>query len=197
MVENSLSMAGFSLLILADFLWAKARKGAKALRGSGYFLVGAAVIHFALAPNPWWPLPLPAGEALPQQGTSPSALGATLLILVIAASCALLFWSVFFEIGIAKRRLGLGPESIVSTGTYRYCRHPGFWWFVLLMVAIGAFRGFSGYYLTILLLIALDLLLILIQDRYTFPKVFCGYEAYKKSVPFLIPRIRARRLRRD
>lgn len=196
MVENSLSIAGFSLLILADLLWAKGRKGARILRGSGYFLVGAAVILFALAPNPWWPIPLPAGAAFQQPGPLPSPLGAALLVLIIAASSFLLFWSVFLEIGIAKRRLGLGPKSIVSTGTYHWCRHPGFWWFASLMIAIGALRGFSAYYLTILLLIALNLLLILIQDRYTFPTVFCGYEEYRKNVPFLIPRIKARRVRR-
>ncbi|MFA5851952.1 MAG: hypothetical protein WC820_04595 [Spirochaetales bacterium] len=197
MVENSLSAAGFLLLIIADFLWTKGKNVAKELRNAGYLLVGAAVLLFALAPDPWWPLEAPAGAASFQPGASPSPLGAALLILIIAASCILLFWSVFLEISIVKRKRGLGPDSIVSSGTYRWCRHPGFWWFATLMVAIGAMRGFSGYYLTILLLIALDLLLIFIQDRYTFPKVFCGYEAYKKSVPFLIPRIGARWSRRD
>jgi len=197
MVENSLSAAGFLLLLLADFLWTRGKKGAKELRNAGYLLVGAAIILFALAPDPWWPLGAPADSASFQPGPRPSPLGAALLILVMAASCILLFWSVFLEIGIAKRKLGLGPESVVSSGTYRWCRHPGFWWFAILMVAIGAMRGFSGYYLTILLLIALDLLLIFIQDRYTFPKVFRGYEEYKKSVPFLIPRIKAGWFRRD
>ena len=148
-----------------------------------------AIALFALAPNPWWPLRMPASAAASPSGKSPEPLLFAFLLLIIAASCAMLFWSVFFEIRIAKRKLGLGPADIVSSGTYRWCRHPGFWWFAILVVALGILRGFSGNFMTILLLIAFDLLLIFIQDRYTFPKVFCGYDAYKKSVPFLFPHI--------
>lgn len=197
MVENSLALSSFLLLIFADFLWVGGKKSAATARGLGYLLVGATIMLFAFAPNPWWPLRVSAKVGA--QGLAPGrdSIIVTLLLFIIFASSALLLWSVFLEIHIAKRKRGLGADDVVSSGTYRWCRHPGFWWFAILVIAIGVLRGFSGYFMTIFLLIAMDLLLIFIQDRYTFPKMFRGYDEYRKKVPFLFPRVGKRRFRGD
>ena len=197
MVQNSLVVAGFLLLVVADILWVKGKKIASAIRTAGYLSIGAAIGFLAAAPGPWWPLRSLMGSTTAQNATTVGSLISILLVLIALLSGVLLFWSVFFEIGIEKKKMGLGPMDTVRSGTYSLCRHPGFWWFSIFVAAIGLLRGFSSYLLTILLMIALDLLLILIQDRYTFPTMFHGYADYKKSVPFLIPGTKGEHSRGD
>lgn len=174
MIQNSLAVLGFSLLLFSDFLWAKGRKIASSLRRTGYLAVFGGL-------GLWIFLPSSAG--------APQSLLSAVLIAVAAASSALLLWSVFVEIGAERKKHGLGPTDVIRSGSYGLCRHPGFWWFTILIIALGILKGFSDNFLTIFIMIGLDLLLILLQDRYTFPKVFRGYDAYRKAVPFLIPRI--------
>ena len=180
MVLNSLTVAGFLLLILADFLIARGKKAGPA-QFFGYLAIGSALAFLVLAP-------LRTKDGI---GWIPSVF----LILTSAASASLLLWSVFFEIPGAGKRRGLSPSEVYDKGTYSLCRHPGFWWFSFLALSLGLLKGIFAYSLTIFLMIVLDLLLIFIQDRYTFPKIFGGYGEYKKRVPFLFPRPRARESR--
>lgn len=174
MVQDSLAAIGFLLLMLADFLRVKGGRGVPVLQAVGYLMVGAAL-----------------GLLAAGQGANPSGtLFSILAILTALASGGLLLWSVFFELALAGRKGKIKPGETYSGGSYGLCRHPGFWWFCLLAASIGALRGFCENFFTIFLMIGLDLLLIFIQDRYTFPKVFRGYDEYKKSVPFLFPRMK-------
>ncbi|MDP2791226.1 MAG: hypothetical protein Q8O15_05650 [Rectinemataceae bacterium] len=173
MIQNSLAALGFSLLLYSDFLWVKGRKGAPALRRAGYLLVFGGI--------GLWAFSTPSAVDL-------GSLPGIAFIAVAAASSALLLWSVFFEIGIERKKRGLGAADVIQSGSYDLCRHPGFWWFAFLISDLGLLKGFFDHFLTVLIMIGLDLLLIIVQDSYTFPKVFKGYNDYKKRVPFLIPR---------
>ncbi|MGB4585921.1 MAG: hypothetical protein WBH66_02600 [Rectinemataceae bacterium] len=175
MIQNSLATLGFILLFFSDFLWVKGKKPAVALRQSGYVAIFCGIGVWAFSP--------PSASA-------PDSLLSVALIAAAAASSALLFWSVFIEIGAERKKHGLRPADVVNSGSYGLCRHPGFWWFAILILTLGILKGFSANFPTILFMTALDLLLILFQDSYTFPKVFRGYDDYRKSVPFLFPRIR-------
>lgn len=171
MVQDSLTVLGFLLLMAADFLWVKGKKGVPLLQAVGYLTVGAAL-----------------GSLAASRGANPSGtLFSPLLILTALLSFALLLWSVFFELALAGKKGKIKPGEPYSGGSYALCRHPGFWWFCILALSIGGLRGFSENFFTISLMIGFDLLLIFIQDRYTFPKVFHGYDDYKKKVPFLFP----------
>jgi len=187
MILNSFILTGFLLLMIADLLWVKGSSATAAIRLAGYIAIGIACGLFSLAPNPSWPLPVPEELAETMSGWRPGTVFSLLLIIIAAISSCLLFWSVFLEIGIIRKKRGLKSSDIVVSGTYSLCRHPGFWWFAFLILSVGLLRGLSAYPIPIFLMIILDFLLILVQDRYTFPKVFHGYDDYKKSVPFLIP----------
>lgn len=187
MVQGSLAVFGFLLLITADFLWAKGGKGVPFLQAIGYLAVGGALGFLALGPNPGDFAEGPPLTPGFQGAIQPETLFSLLLILTALASFALLLWSVFFELALAGRKGKIKPGEIYSGGSYGLCRHPGFWWFCLLAASLGILRGFRENFFTIFLMIGLDLLLIFIQDRYTFPKVFHGYCEYKKNVPFLFP----------
>ncbi len=193
MILNSLILIGFLLLMTADLLWTKGRSSASALRRTGYVIVGCAFGLLVLAPDPFWPFPVQERLAGWTSAWRPGPALGFVFIAIAAASGTLLLWSVFLEIGIARKRLGLRPFDVVTSGTYSLCRHPGFWWLAILVSAVGAVKGFEAYFLPVSMMVFLDLLLVLLQDRYTFPKVFPAYDDYKKSVPFLIPLKRSER----
>lgn len=193
MILNSLILIGFLLLMIADLLWTKGRGSASALRKTGYAIIGCAFGLLVLAPDPSWPFPAQEGTVERMAGWRPGPELAVVFVALAAASGALLVWSVFLEIGIARKKLGLRRFDIVTSGTYSLCRHPGFWWLTFLVLALGALKGIKVYFTPVFMMVFLDLLLVLLQDRYTFPKVFPAYDDYKKSVPFLIPRKRSER----
>ena len=190
MVSNSLGVIGFLALLSADFMLLLGKKAAAAIQWAGYLGVGGATGLLAFAPTPWWPLPGAAGAAAaaPPHGPSPLAMAA--LAAVAALAAALLAWSVFFEIGAERRKLGLSPSEAVRTGTYSRCRHPGFWWYAILVAALAAIRAVPSAFATAALFASLDFVLVLEQDILTFPKVLSGYDDYKRAVPFLLPRLR-------
>jgi protein-S-isoprenylcysteine O-methyltransferase Ste14 len=199
MVLNSSIIAGFSLLLLAEFMELRGKRAFKALRSLGYSLVIAALALYAY----------PAIEAIlrtPVMG-SPSQNGLTneaqtkaavflsthpnlfcILFALGIGSAAMLIWTVFFELALGKKKLRAEATNTVSWGSYGICRHPGFWWLTLFMLCLGILRGFFSSVLSSFLVIFFNFLLIEVQDRHSFPKLFKGYEAYRKKVPFLIPR---------
>ncbi|MCX7027317.1 MAG: hypothetical protein NT061_07535 [Spirochaetes bacterium] len=186
MVLNSCILAGFFLLFAADLLRVKRSLGtAQVLDGLGYTAIVLALLHLAFVPGPSWPLAAGGSELRPRLMGS-----AAVLVLGIAAiiSALLLLWSVFIEIEWIRKKRRFGPEIIIDSGTYGLCRHPGFWWLSFLVLFLGILGGFKRYFLSMILLVGLDFLLVFIQDRYVFPKVFKGYKEYQKKVPFLIPR---------
>lgn len=209
-------MAGFSLLILSELLEVRGRKASKAIRGLGYALVAAALALLAY----------PAAVALIQAGplaaeaaeSGVSAAAGTLgqpaasaravvffterpvlfyLFLSLALGSALmLLWTVFFELALGKKNRKAKEKDTVSWGSYGICRHPGFWWLALYVLSLGVIRGFVSTIFSSLLVLFFNFLLIAVQDRYSFPRLFNGYEAYRKTVPFLIPKFFINGLRR-
>lgn len=165
-------LAGFLLLLAADQLQIRNKiLLSRNVQRAGYLLVSASLAFIVF-------------DSSAQCSPSPLSIAAVIF------SGLLLLWSVFVEFSIERKKHGIPANGLVTTGSYRFCRHPGFWWFAFFSVSIGSIRGISTYFFTILLMNSLNLLLIFIQDRYIFPKVFKGYEDYQKHVPFLIPRIR-------
>lgn len=171
MVLIFLILAGFLLLIIGDQLQIRKKLNfSRNVQRAGYLLILTSFVYMVPRPGPG-------------AGLSP------FFLLTTITSGILLLWSVFFEFGIERKKHGIPENGLVTTGSYRFCRHPGFWWFALFSLSLGFLQGISAYFFTILLMNSMNLLLIFIQDRYIFPKVFQGYDEYRKQVPFLIPRI--------
>lgn len=180
-------MSGFGLLFAADWFRLRGKRKASSILGwAGYAALSLFFVHEALSPGPSWPFA--ATDASPPLGLE----GAPMLLLSVTAviSCALLLWSVFFEFLWVRKRRGLDPGELVDSGTYRFCRHPGFWWFALFAFSLAALRGHVEYFIAASLATGLDFLLIFVQDRFVFPRLFVGYDTYRDMVPFLIPKLR-------
>lgn len=189
MVLNSCALLGFYLLIHAD-IFSRPRPHIVNtwLRRIGYILIVAALGLLVFAPHPSWPiLPKETGYQSAQVvGAEAWRIALTVIALV---SALLLIWSVFFEISYHRRRLGIDLRGTVKSGSYGLCRHPGFWWLSFFSLSVAILRGLDLYIFSISLMIGLDLLLIVIQDKYVFPRLFTGYDAYRKEIPFLVPRL--------
>ena len=104
-----------------------------------------------------------------------------------AASAAALIYALFFALPFHDTYVEGEGVPVVSKGIYGWCRHPGFWPFLLLYLFL--WLSFGG---RLLLAAAIcyplcNGIYIYIQDRWIFPQFIQGYDAYRKAVPFLIP----------
>lgn len=113
-----------------------------------------------------------------------SAVGWTLL----AVSVAMLVWSLFISLPFRKTyvRAGIG-DKLITTGFYALVRHPGVHWFSLGMVALVIVTKSMQMLAAAPLFIVLDVILVVIQDKLVFTRMFPDYPRYQQETPMLIP----------
>ncbi|HKM05719.1 MAG TPA: hypothetical protein VJ869_01915 [Sphaerochaeta sp.] len=94
----------------------------------------------------------------------------------------LLVYSVILEIALFSGSSG----KLYQGGTYKISRHPGFIWYSIINVLVSIY--YWNYRITMLCIgfILCNLLLITIEDRIFFPKMFAEYEEYRKNTPFFL-----------
>lgn len=100
----------------------------------------------------------------------------------------LLIYTLFFALPFDDTYGHLSDNRKTYTkGVYSLCRHPGVLWFVGMY--------FSFYLLTkepLILVISIiwsfwNILYVVFQDLWIFPKTFVDYHNYQSTTPFLIP----------
>lgn len=101
---------------------------------------------------------------------------------------SLLIYSIFIEIPLKSTYLDSHESQVlIDTGTYALSRHPGVLWFAgfilgLCLIHLSAITIFAGG-----VWLLADVLLVVIEDHYFFPKTILGYTHYKETTPFLLP----------
>lgn len=107
---------------------------------------------------------------------------------LLALSLATLVYSLFVSLPFFKTYVATGAgDRLVTTGLYALVRHPGVIWTVLLALSmVLASRSRPGL-IAAPLFIALDILVVIIQDRFFFRRMFPGYDAYRRQTPMLVP----------
>ena len=105
-------------------------------------------------------------------------------------SLALLVDTLFFELPFEKTYIGTNEKpKVYDKGMYALCRHPGVIWFFFFYFFLGT-AVFPEKLLYIGVFYSLlNLLYVIFQDVWTFPRTFDDYGLYKKSTPFLLPSI--------
>jgi protein-S-isoprenylcysteine O-methyltransferase Ste14 len=98
----------------------------------------------------------------------------------------LIIYSNFIEIGL-KSPYSIEKRNAYTGGTYRIVRHPGFLWFLFLMILVVLIYRNRGFTLIAMSMVGMNFVLILVEDIFIFPKIFINYENYRKSIPFIIP----------
>jgi len=171
-------IVGFVALLVAELCYLRAAsshapKFHRMFHVIGYSFVGLGVIVVII-------------EALKE---SPHPFFVQALFLVLTAiSGILLIWTTFIEIPRGVARYHIRPSHVYDKGSYGKCRHPGFWWFLFLTLWLTLWTNTMSALVCFLISNSMNLLLIFVQDKYTFPLQFSGYRHYAIYVPFLIPR---------
>ncbi|APV45187.1 Protein-S-isoprenylcysteine O-methyltransferase Ste14 [Dehalogenimonas formicexedens] len=108
--------------------------------------------------------------------------------IVFMVSISLMAYSLYFALPAGDTYIKSGTSGqLVTRGIYALVRHPWLLFFALSMagLVIGsrsvlAFQ--AGLAWTIL-----SLVLVYLQDRKIFPRMFSGYSEYRKTTPMLLP----------
>ncbi len=110
---------------------------------------------------------------------------------VLAVGWFAVYLYVLFGALPAKQTYGEGDLTVVKTGPYALCRHPGGWCFLFLYGCLYLFAGGTEMLLGAILFPALNFLYIWVEDTYLFPQYISGYADYQREVPFLLPNRRS------
>ncbi len=99
-----------------------------------------------------------------------------------------LIYTIFGAVPFKKTYIETNKRNtVVNTGMYALCRHPGVLWFFLFYFLMGLSLK-NGVLLTAAFIWTfLDIVYVYIQDRWIFPIILNNYYIYQKQVPFLIP----------
>ena len=113
-----------------------------------------------------------------------SSSGWVLLVL----SLTMLGWSLFVSLPFRKTyvKAGVG-DRLITTGFYALVRHPGVHGFSLALVALVLITKSMQMLTAVPVFIALDVILVIVQDRWVFSRMFRDYAEYQRVTPMLIP----------
>jgi len=187
MVSIIFIFCGFAVLMFAEWRYVHfSRKSQRALRGKTPGLLPG---HTALQAAGYIAIAAGMLISLLHEGLALHIppLVRTISLCIGLLGGALLVWTVFIEIPVGAKKHAVEPGCTYHYGSYGMCRHPGFWWFLMLTLGVALWK--SDFYAFLLFFFenALNLLLILLQDKYTFIVQFRDYQEYQKKVPFLLP----------
>lgn len=114
--------------------------------------------------------------------------GDILLLAAAGGALLLLIYCLFFALPFAATYTQASvPRRVCRTGAYALCRHPGILCFFALYLFLSLAALPQKLWINGAVFSLLNLAYAGFQDRYSFPKTFCDYSDYQKSVPFLIP----------
>lgn len=100
----------------------------------------------------------------------------------------LLIYSWFFELPATKTYVQPGVGSqLVTTGTWALTRHPGVLWYIFGLVALLLATRSTVLLFCAPVWIAMDIIRVVMEDIYFFPRMFPDYAQYKRQTPMLIP----------
>lgn len=169
-MEVCLGLGAFALFCISDYNdW---KKGLRVLRFC--FPLGA--------------LLLASGTVLAMREGTPLVRGwpRAAVLLLGAAFFGLLLYTLFFALPMEVSYTAPGKKRpACTTGIYALCRHPGVLWFAGLYGCLWAGGGLPLWEAA--LYSGLNVLLVLFEDVCVFPAVLEGYDAYRRSTPFLLP----------
>lgn len=113
--------------------------------------------------------------------------------IIFSSICSLLFivlegYSLFFSIDFKETYIDDSRKRKTYTkGMYSLCRHPGVLWYIFLFLSLGILVNNLNAIPFFFMMVGLNVLYIVYQDCYIFPKTFVDYNKYKKNTPFLVP----------
>lgn len=100
----------------------------------------------------------------------------------------LLIYTLFYSIPFSESYIEqFNKREVYSEKMYALSRHPGVLWFTGVYLGIVLIIPTSPMITLSITMVLLNVLYIIIQDAWSFPKLFVDYNQYKESTPFLLP----------
>ena len=107
---------------------------------------------------------------------------------LLAISLGFLVYSLFVNLPFRRTYLEKGVgDRLVKTGFYALSRHPGVIWFGFFLGGLILASGSRMMALAAPVFFAVDVVLVVLEDRVFFPRMFPGYRDYQKETPMLFP----------
>jgi len=114
--------------------------------------------------------------------------GKTVFSLVLAVLFfALLIYTLFFALPFEETYVAQDAHKTYDKKMYALCRHPGVLWFAGFYICLWLAFGTKPLLVMAIWFSFLNFCYVVLQDHYTFPRIFSDYGDYQKRVPFLIP----------
>ncbi len=111
---------------------------------------------------------------------------------LLICSLTMLIWSLFINLPFRKTYVESGVgDRLVTTGLYALVRHPGVHWFSLAMIALVLITRSVLMLAALPVFVAVDIVLVVVQDKFVFTRMFRGYGRYQQETPMLIPNRRS------
>jgi protein-S-isoprenylcysteine O-methyltransferase Ste14 len=103
-----------------------------------------------------------------------------------------LLYSLFVNLPFHKTYIARGfGDKLIKTGLYALVRHPGVPSFVMLILSLLLVSGSKQLFIAGPIYILLDIALVMIQDKFFFPRMFTEYHVYQQETPMLVPNRRS------
>jgi len=111
---------------------------------------------------------------------------------LLTLSLFLLIYALFVSLPFRKTYVTTGVgDKLITTGLYSLVRHPGVMWFILFMLALILVSKSSLLLIAAPIFILLDTVLVIVQDKFFFIRMFDGYKQYQRETPMLMPNWRS------
>jgi protein-S-isoprenylcysteine O-methyltransferase Ste14 len=108
--------------------------------------------------------------------------------ILLTISILVFLYALFINLPFRKTYVATGVgDKLVKTGLYALARHPGAIWFILFMLSSILVSKSSLMSVAAPIYIVLNTLLVVIQDKFFFPRMFTGYDIYQQETPMLVP----------
>jgi protein-S-isoprenylcysteine O-methyltransferase Ste14 len=112
--------------------------------------------------------------------------GISWFLLVISLIAFL--YSLFVNLPFRKTYINRGHgDKLVKTRFYTLVRHPGVPFFIIFMLALLIISRSKQFLIVAPIYIVLDIVLVIVQDRIFFPRMFPDYHIYQQETPMLVP----------
>lgn len=106
----------------------------------------------------------------------------------LLVSLSILIYSLFINLPFRKTYIAAGVgDKLITTGLYALVRHPGVHWFTLALLSLVLVSRSTLLLIAAPILILLDILLVVVQDKFFLGKMFAGYDNYRRETPMLVP----------
>jgi protein-S-isoprenylcysteine O-methyltransferase Ste14 len=111
---------------------------------------------------------------------------------MFAVSVTMITFALFINLPFRKTYVEAGVgDKLIKTGLYALVRHPGVYWVALFFFSLVFIARSQLMLIAAPVFVVLNTALVIVQDRYFFPKMFKGYDEYQKETPMLVPNRRS------